>query len=310
MPRSHESSLGDIPGDSDQELWRHHGDGTASKVVTARLQAWNSTSLAYEDVELDAFGDLIVTGGGAAGLTDAQLRATPVPVDTELPAAAALADSAANPTVPAVGAYGLVWNGATWDRVTQPLTNAQLRASPVPVSGTVTANAGAGPFPVSDNSGSLTVDAPVGTPVFVRLSDGAAAIVTLPVSGPLTDTQLRAAPVPVSGTVTASGPLTDTQLRASAVPVSGPLTDAQLRATAVPVSGTVTATTGGLTDAQLRAAAVPVSLATSTVSGVVGAVAVTSQDSDLLVEMKKQTTLLSLLLMQFNLNASDIEGVF
>jgi hypothetical protein len=69
---------------------------------------------------------------------------------------------------------------------------------------------------------------------------------------PLTDTQLRATAVPVSGTVTAntglSQPLTDTELRASAVPVSGtvtantglsqPLTDSQLRATAVPVSGT------------------------------------------------------------------------
>ena len=36
--------------------------------------------------------------------------------------------------------------------------------------------------PVTDNAGSLTVDAPVGTPVFVRLSDGATAISTLPVS--------------------------------------------------------------------------------------------------------------------------------
>lgn len=35
---------------------------------------------------------------------------------------------------------------------------------------------------VDDNSGSLTVDAPVGTPVFVRLSDGSSAIATLPVS--------------------------------------------------------------------------------------------------------------------------------
>jgi len=50
----------------------------------------------------------------------------------------------------------------------------------------------------------------------------------------------------VSGTVTAnagtgtfavSGPLTDTQLRASSVPVTGPLTDAQLRATPVDVTG-------------------------------------------------------------------------
>lgn len=36
--------------------------------------------------------------------------------------------------------------------------------------------------PVTDNSGSLTVDAPVATPVYVRLSDGASPITTLPVS--------------------------------------------------------------------------------------------------------------------------------
>lgn len=38
------------------------------------------------------------------------------------------------------------------------------------------------PLPVADNGGSLTVDAPVTSPVFVRLSDGSAAIATLPVS--------------------------------------------------------------------------------------------------------------------------------
>jgi hypothetical protein len=38
------------------------------------------------------------------------------------------------------------------------------------------------PLPVSDAGSSLTVDAPVGTPVFVRLSDGSAPITTLPVS--------------------------------------------------------------------------------------------------------------------------------
>lgn len=35
---------------------------------------------------------------------------------------------------------------------------------------------------INDSSNSITVDAPVGTPVFVRLSDGASAIATLPVS--------------------------------------------------------------------------------------------------------------------------------
>jgi len=38
------------------------------------------------------------------------------------------------------------------------------------------------PVPVTDNSGSLTVDAPVATPAFVRLSNGAAAVDTIPVS--------------------------------------------------------------------------------------------------------------------------------
>jgi hypothetical protein len=49
----------------------------------------------------------------------------------------------------------------------------------------------------------------------------------IPVSGALTNTELRATAVPVSG------PLTDTQLRATAVPVSGPLTQAQLTAAAL-----------------------------------------------------------------------------
>jgi hypothetical protein len=87
-------------------------------------------------------------------------------------------------------------------------------------------------------------------------------------------------PVPVSGAVTVSNfpaqtGLTDAQLRASAVPVSGtvtantglsqPLTDAQLRATAVPVSGTLSVgnfpAQTGLTNAELRAESVPVSIA-------------------------------------------------
>lgn len=36
--------------------------------------------------------------------------------DTELPAAAPLADNTANPTVPGVGSYNMCWDGSTWDR--------------------------------------------------------------------------------------------------------------------------------------------------------------------------------------------------
>jgi hypothetical protein len=92
---------------------------------------------------------------------------------------------------------------------------------------------------------------------------------TVPVSGPLTDTQLRATAVPVSGTVGVSG----------TVPVSGPLTDTQLRAAALPVSGTFWQATqpvsGPLTDTQLRATAVPISAprpATGTLTNVAGSV--------------------------------------
>jgi hypothetical protein len=67
--------------------------------------------------------------------------------------------------------------------VSGPLTDAQLRASLVPVT-----------------TGDLT--------------DGQLRASPVPVSGPLTDGQLRATAVPVSG------PLTDAQLRASTVPVS------------------------------------------------------------------------------------------
>jgi hypothetical protein len=90
-----------------------------------------------------------------------------------------------------IAVTGTFWQAT--QPVSGPLTDTQLRATPVPVSGTVTASAQPGvdigdvtinnaSIPVTDNAGSLTVDAPVATPVFVRLSDGAAAISTLPVS--------------------------------------------------------------------------------------------------------------------------------
>ena len=214
----------------------------------------------------------VITVQGKAAMTPILIdgSATTQPVsgtvtaDTELPAAAALADTTANPTVPGVGTYlmgwdgtnwdrlkqqglnadaqtahakgvletasnGYVFNGTTWDRAkgdatngafvnvktsvlptgaatsalqTQPgvdigdvtinnaagasAVNIQDGGNSITVDGTVTATVASttitGTVAVTDNAGSLTVDAPVGTPAFVRLSDGAAAITTLPVS--------------------------------------------------------------------------------------------------------------------------------
>lgn len=50
--------------------------------------------------------------------------------------------------------------------------NIQDGGNIITVDGTVTADAGTGPWPVTDNAGSLTVDAPVGTPVNVQIGDG------------------------------------------------------------------------------------------------------------------------------------------
>jgi hypothetical protein len=116
---------------------------------------------------------------------------------------------------------------------TNALTNSELRATAVPVSGTfwqttqpisgtITANAGSGTFAIS--AASLPLPTGAATQTTLAAIDTKLGS-TLSVNVGLTDTQLRASPVAISGTVTANTglaqPLTDTQLRASALPISG-----------------------------------------------------------------------------------------
>lgn len=79
-------------------------------------------------------------------------------------------------------------SGTFW-QATQPVSIASMPSTPVtgtfwqttqPVS--LTSTTITGTVAITDNAGSITVDAPVGTPAFVRLSDGTSAISTLPVS--------------------------------------------------------------------------------------------------------------------------------
>jgi hypothetical protein len=87
----------------------------------------------------DSSGDPITSFGGGIQYTEGDIDATitgtallwedtadtlravsaakPLPVDTELPAAVALANGTSNPTVPAVAAYLMAWNGTSWDRL-------------------------------------------------------------------------------------------------------------------------------------------------------------------------------------------------
>lgn len=103
---------------------------------------------------------------------------------------------------------------------------------------------------------SVTAEVSIDTPI--EISNFPA---TQEVTGPLTDTELRATPVPVSGTVAVSNfpatqPVSGSVTVSGTVTASGPLTDTELRATPVPVSGTVTANAGSGTFA-ISAAALP-----------------------------------------------------
>lgn len=133
-------------------------------------------ALGTEDVEkvaiVDASGNQITNFGGSAGLTDAQLRASPVEVT----------------------------GGGGGTEYTEAATDTTITGGVVmweDASDTIRAVSAAKPLPIS-----------------------VASVPSHAVTGPLTDAELRATAVPVSGTVTASGPLTDAQLRASAVPIS------------------------------------------------------------------------------------------
>ena len=101
----------------------------------------------------DSTGVVSVDDNGSSLTVDGTVSVSGA-VDTELPTAAALADNAANPTAPAVGAFGMVWDGTTWDR--QPGTAADgalvnLGANnDVTVTGTVTANLAAGTNNIGD----------------------------------------------------------------------------------------------------------------------------------------------------------------
>lgn len=139
----------------------------------------------------------------------------------------------------------------------------------------------------------------------IKVISGAVSVTNFPATfpdghtQPLTDTQLRATAVPISGTVATTGGLTDTELRATPVPVATGLTQPTTPADTQPVSaaslplptGAATAAnqqTDALTDGQLRAAAVPVSAATLPLPA--GAATSALQQTDALTDTQLRAT--------------------
>jgi len=172
-------------------------EGATDATITGQAMLWEDTAdtlraiSAAKPLPVGIIGTVPTSGP----LTDAQLRAVAVPVSLasipshsidELPTAAALADNTANPTTTSIGALQLVFDGATWDRATQALTDTQLRATAVPVSGPLTdIQLRATPVPVTGGGGGTeyTEDAvtpadPVGTTVMMRRDDSRTAAVS------------------------------------------------------------------------------------------------------------------------------------
>lgn len=104
--------------------------------------------------------------------------------------------------------------------VSGPLTNTELRAVPVPISGSVIISG------TVDVTEPVTVDAvnlDIRDLVFATDKVDVSGSTGVGVTGPLTDTQLRATPVPVSGSVTVSGTVSVNQ------PVTVQATDLDIR---------------------------------------------------------------------------------
>lgn len=194
-------------------------------------------------------------------LTDAQLRATAVPISASalpLPSGAA---TSANQATAQASLTSIDSKLTSPLAVTGPLTDTQLRATPVPISGSITAtNSANGATGSAVPSQATQVAGSDGTNL-QALKVSSAGVVSV-------DGSAVTQPVSVAGSVAVTGPLTDTQLRATAVPVSN--ASLPLPANAAIESGGHLASidtkltaplsvTGPLTDTQLRATAVPVS---------------------------------------------------
>ena len=168
----------------------------------------------------------IISGGAgwsSGGLTDAELRAAPVPVSgTFYPATQPVSGTVT------VGNASLAVTGTFW-QATQPVSGT------VGVSGSVAVTGSFYPAtqPVSI-AGSVAV-----TGSFYQTTQPVSIAATVTVSGPLTDAQLRAAAVPVSGTFYQA-----TQPVSIASMPSTPVTGTFWQATQ-PISGTVTANING-----------------------------------------------------------------
>lgn len=113
--------------------------GIVGQLDDAATQTVTENQFAH--VRISTRRALLIEGVASGTVVPVSLASTTVTgtvtVDSELPAAAALADAVANPTTPSVGAYLIGYNGTTWDRLRSTTANG-LAVDVTRVTGTVT----------------------------------------------------------------------------------------------------------------------------------------------------------------------------
>lgn len=224
-----------------------------------------------------------IGSSGSGGLTDAQLRATPVPISgtvtttpTDVSAlnkeATQLLIKAKTDNIPALGqalaasSTPVVLTAAQLTTLT-PLSSVAVSNFPAtqPISGTVTVSNMIPSVETGLAKDGTDITTPTSMPAGGAGIRGWLSAIWTKLNGTLavTGTFFQATqPVSIAGTVTTTGGLTDAQLRATAVPVSLASTTVTNTVATTLASTTITgsvAVTGPLTDAQLRATAVPIS---------------------------------------------------
>lgn len=118
-------------------------DGTVAVSSVAGTVTVAATNLDIRDLS-SATDSVAVTDGGGSLTVDGTVAVSSVggtvTADTELPAAAALADNTANPVTPVVGACIEVFDGSTWDRLRGDSTGGAFVQGPIAHDGAVTGN--------------------------------------------------------------------------------------------------------------------------------------------------------------------------
>lgn len=191
------------PGSSDGAIL----DGVSSSIKATVKDLTNSNPLAT--VIVDSNGDQITSFGGGtqynqgtAGTdTDTLTMAGCVRMDTPGPATG-VADGDRARCI--VDSTGKLWVNVGTVPVTGPLTDAQLRATPVPVSGTVTVTDGSGALNVIVDSSALPSGAATAANQDGIIKDGAGDTTQANVSSGRLHVDGSGVTQPVSGTVTAN----------------------------------------------------------------------------------------------------------